>query len=1124
MAEYKGNVSSSQEGPTSTDSPQVSTGQKNTTDNRTTDFTSSGDRTQTVTKTKWALDQRLAPDRQMEFTTFLMFMQQLTEDEEYGLNLTACMGRSRSSETAWELIRANLTNLGLADLRLLMWGATPFLKGVTDEVFKGLPIVRNNSLVQVMMQALRRLYHKLRGDDRSDIFNWVKESLLPIQCPAVSNRTDEERLSGDGNLGTTANELPSGSCGPDWIDEHTLSMLGLFLIDAPPTDFGYITPQQLCQLFNDSGFAEGISGMFDIDPSRGKLLLSKLMGQCVNPRELKDVLRLGALACFYDDVGSLGNGSARELLSHLKACSNEEARKNVEMLTLALAKENPLDEELLTALETEASALYSTQLANISDQDVRDSVSDLGRRRGWTDGQSRLLIGKFLKAGGQISSGTDLMRMGTLIKGLPSNVLRNLSGEQFLLAVKEGLEDRANDLSTFQRKIIVDTILQGVNSTAAVECLSGSLIGELPLYAIQTADIRSLEEVKGKRWNRGQALYLCESLIGNGSVPASEVRQLGPIVQGVTCGMIDGYGDQFGLEMAQALGVNTVWLSRKQLSCAAQKLKSSLNKIQPEYFSDIKDAEFRGIPNAFLLHLGEEICQLPARICDSFLEKMAGAELELLPRSSAVRACLREEALRCLNKPVSALNVSEVERLGVLVCEFTGRDVSDLAATVFNASIQQFRKCRQFHAAAGNSLRAELLRSLGNISEWTADTVTSLGSMITLLGGEILLQLPDTTSVKDALLQLTASQSSPSSALSPEFDTTLDLTAVHAKIFNILVRAAAKPDSSKAQAVSSCSVAPTSEQIRELGEANSEWAGEQLACMSAQTFEDTVEELASVSGFSKEQHTALKDKAVEAWGPVSNFTGEDIAILKCIVTTLSVSELQQLELSSIDTLAGISACPAWTQEQQSAVLGRFLKLSGTTAAALGPVDLSGLGNFVCGMNASLVSQLRGEAIRLAAASLGRLTCPAAILDKLKEKVAVVFGPVKEWSAAQLSELGTVAAGSSTDDLKSLDPQMMPFLSTTAVGLIPPHRFRALSVSQLNSLGPANAAAVTEEQMKGASEEQRAAVSEALGIPYHRVASSIKTPTGGAASPVQSLSFLGLSLLTQCLPAVLLAVQ
>ncbi|XP_078064920.1 otoancorin-like, partial [Mustelus asterias] len=184
--------------------------------------------------------------------------------------------------------------------------------------------------------------------------------------------------------------------------------------------------------------------------------------------------------------------------------------------------------------------------------------------------------------------------------------------------------------------------------------------------------------------------------------------------------------------------------------------------------------------------------------------------------------------------------------------------------------------------------------------------------MVTLLDEEMLLQLPNTTVVKDALLEYSAVQVG--TAASPEFDATGNSIESKVKIFIIVVGDRAQTGSTAAR-TAACKVVPSAEEIQELGEANSYWTVEQLGCMSTQTFEDTVDFLSSVLGFSQQQRVALMDKAVEAWGPTSGFDQEQVTNLKYLISVLDVADLRQLDLSSIDTLDGMASCPTWTQEK-----------------------------------------------------------------------------------------------------------------------------------------------------------------------------------------------------------------
>ncbi|XP_072350907.1 otoancorin-like, partial [Scyliorhinus torazame] len=519
------------------------------------------------------------------------------------------------------------------------------------------------------------------------------------------------------------------------------------------------------------------------------------------------------------------------------------------------------------------------------------------------------------------------------------------------------------------------------------------------------------------------------------------------------------------------------------LTCAADKLKNFLGSLTTDFLQENLDSFLNQIPSDLLLYLGEEYtCRRFAKACGTFLEKVVDIRLELLPRSSPVRGCVRDAAVRCLNKGVSSLDESDVGKLGMLVCEFTDRNITDLPDSVFAAVVTKLGRCQQFHSTAKNSLNSKLLRIFGAVPEWTEDTVTSLGSMITLLSEDSLSGLPNVAFVKEALQKYSAPQDSAGAPASPEFgDASANLLQSQTKVFIIVVGVESAAESAGARAAV-CSVVPSVEQIQELGEANTLWSVQQLECITTDTFEDTVDVLAAIQDFSYEQCQALMEKAKEAWGPTSAFDQYQLGYLRSLLSVLPVSEIKLLNLVSIDTLESMEASPTWTQEKRAAVLERYLELNNITTADLDTIQFSGLGNFICGMKEAQINQLQNDAVRNAARSFGQLTCPPDVLDLLKRKMAVVFGPMSGWSDAQMSQLGNVAAGASSQDLMSLSRSVMPYVSSTAVACIPPERFQALSVSQLENLGPENAAAVTKAQFEALSEDQQSAVNEALGIP------------------------------------------
>ncbi|XP_069796574.1 otoancorin-like isoform X2 [Narcine bancroftii] len=1042
---------------------------------------------------------------------FLMLYHYTMKDDEYGQKLMGCVEKSCSSEMAWSLVLTNLTSLHPPVLKLLLWGSENHLLRAKADTIRKLPNARDSKQLQLMMRFFCERYHQLSKEMRMEIFLWARRSMLSSHC---SDGKMPPRTNQSIPALNSSRDPSRDDCGPRWINNKRLAVLGIFIIHAPDEDFKQIRPEQLCDLYNNGNFSRWLSQKDNLDPRRAKHLLVKLKIYCTDRAQLWNVSRLGGLACFYDNAESVDKEKAEALLSYMKSCRNKGAKENFTILLRHLAQKQVLRKEFLSEIGPFASALSSRQLTKISDSDISDVIGDLGQGRGWSKRQCAILVKKFLRHKGQVISGLDLVRLGSLVKGVNSKVLSNVSGDQLLWAAKKGLEEEAGAMSDFQRRVIVQTILVKVNSTACIKSLSGPLLKELPLSAIQHADVRNLGNLTDKPWNKAQALHLCQVLLSNGSMSASKFSQLGALIQGVTCQMLDAYSARFGMQLGQALG-NVTLLSRKQLMCAAQNFRDAVKQLGPNANREMVMNFSESIPSSVVPFLGEEtISRLYKNNCKTFLKKMAEAQLDLLPRSSPARELLRERALRCLNTPVSALNASEVDQLGMMVCELTGQNISDLSDQAFNASMKYLCKCQQFHPSASLSLDRCLRRTLGPPSGWTGDTVASLGTMVALLQEDTIQQLPNSTDIKEALKKFLASQSRHRSIPLPEFQTGFDLAGIQKKFFQIIYqKSQVETGSRTALKARSCSSALSSEQILELGQANTEWSPEQLDCMSVQTFNETVYVLAAVDGFSKEQTLTLKGKAIELWGPMSSISPENIENMQCIMVSASPSELRAMNISSIDTLDRMSACSTWSQEQRTALLDRYLEMNKMDVESLGSIQLIGLGGFICAMNGSCISQLQKNAVRLATVSLGKLRCGTDTMDALKDKVVEEFGAPKMWTRAEVTDLGNIVAGISAQELKTLNPEVMGYINSEAVILIPPNRFQELSVSQLENLSPEGAAAVTDSQKALANEEQKEAVKRALGP------SNFINPVAPSHSP--RLGSFGPSALTRALLTLIL---
>ncbi|KAL6087759.1 hypothetical protein STEG23_008059, partial [Scotinomys teguina] len=274
-------------------------------------------------------------------------------------------------------------------------------------------------------------------------------------------------------------------------------------------------------------------------------------------------------------------------------------------------------------------------------------------------------------------------------------------------------------------------------------------------------------------------------------------------------------------------------------------------------------------------------------------------------------------------------------------------------------------------------------------------------------------------------------------------------------------------------------VAPFSDDIFKLAEANTFWDPEVLLCMEEGTFIRNVELLGALKGFSQPQLMALKEKAIQVWDLPSHWKQHHIVSLGHIALALNESELEQLDLSSIDTVTSLGEQTEWTPGQAKSILKAFLEDSGYHIQDLKSFHLVGLGSTLCAMDTTEIPLIKTSEFRAVVARIGTLLCSTPVLAGFKKKAEAVFGRPIQWTSSILQELGTIAAGLTKAELRMLDKELMPHFQPSAIRCLPGETFKELSTEQIASLGPQNAASVTDSQRLQLSSAQLQSLQRAL---------------------------------------------
>ncbi|KAJ8267827.1 hypothetical protein COCON_G00129990 [Conger conger] len=639
-----------------------------------------------------------------------------------------------------------------------------------------------------------------------------------------------------------------------------------------------------------------------------------------------------------------------------------------------------------------------------------------------------------------------------------------------------------------------------MNVSELVGALPGPLLSRLSLSALKRASLRSVDQLEGREWTRAQAVFLVKKILGKRLRP-QDIRKLGSALQGVTCEMIDSTNHTEVFPLVEALEQSKSRLSRTQMRCAARKLFESLEKKRASYFANITGQELQAIPTTMLLYLPtERIAGLPDSVCSSFLEKMSRADLPLLPLNSAPRVALIEKALGCLKRNLSSLTPDDIASLGGLVLELQPWQLAALSRPALNATLLALAQGRQMHPHLQGPIRKHLQDLYGKPSDWSLDTMTLLGPLLLWVNDySTFRSLPYKPWLRGALMDLLDSRPPLTIPQPPEFNTEPDLSGLRWKIFSLAIT----PGNAKSSRTNHDPIEPRSpslENVVDVGEGNVFWTPDQLEQMSAETFTEGVSDLGVVRSYTPLQLEVLRNKTIQVWGEAGSLSEDQVLQLACITQGFSPAELQEMGITSLDSLELLSPC-GWNLDQSEVVLQGFLGGNNLTIGELGAVEVVGLGQFICGMSPQEVEELNNDTFREAVGALGAVRCSQEVTEKLKDRAVLLFGEVENWDQAEVNVLGNIIAGLQASELQSLDPSVFSFISQTAIPLILPDRLAALSVAQLLAMGPDNAAMVTPAQRKALGRLQLDALDKALGLEYLRSYISATTPPVNPLSPI-----------------------
>ncbi|XP_071067350.1 otoancorin [Dasypus novemcinctus] len=957
--------------------------------------------------------------------------------------------------------------------RVLRGSTGSFLQ---PDITQRLPQDLREDAFKNLSAVFRDLYDQTSAHSQRALYSWMTGILQ------MSSNTTDDSVS--------------------WVSAENLWILGRYMVHLSLEEIMKISPIEIGLFISYDNATKQLDTVYDITPELAQAFLERISSSNFDMRNTSTIHRLGLLVCFYDDLELLDAAMAQVLLHQMIKCSHlrgfQAGVQKLKADLLDIATENQTLNETLGSLSDAVVGLTSSQLESLSPEAVHSAISTLNQVSGWAKSQVILLSAKYL-AHEKVPSLYNISQMGVLLAGVGTQALYSMDRRDLLQALRSPISQHVSDLSPAQQQGVLSKMVEAGDTTSAIVDIQGAFFKEVSLYDLWREPGFNSTVLKEKELRRSQALFLYE-LLAQATGRPSELLSTGQLIKGVMCSHIEGMSADSFLVHFQHFENNLALLSPYQINCLAWKYWDVSRSSMPPFLLATLPARY--------------LASIPASQCVSFLISLGKSQLDSLVLDSHKKNSVLRKVQQCLDD--SLADEYAVDIVGKLLCHLPAAVIDrGVSSRAWATALHSLGHCPDLSADQKAAVRLRLLQQHGLPQNWTAETTKDVGPFLVLFSGDEL--SPVATKFPDSLQQIASKMAG--TPLPKEF-----LWAVFESVRNSSDESRSYDTSPGCHGVT----APSSDDILKLAEANACWTTEDLFCMEEDTFIRNVELLGGVSGFNWPQLMALKEKAIQVWDMPSYWREHHIVSLGRIALALNEGELEQLDLSSIDTVASLSQQTEWTPGQAKSILQGFLEDSGYNIQDLKSFHLVGLGATLCAMSITEIPLIKVSEFRVVVARIGTLLCNTPVLAEFKRKAEVAFGDPAEWTSAVLQELGTIAAGLTKEELRALDKDLMPYFQPSAVKCLPDEIFKELSPEQIASLGPENAAAVTDAQRRQLSVLQLQSLQRALDGAKPRAwldappsPSPSLTPSAGSpqGAPFSGGLWLGCSLLVLVLKSL-----
>ncbi|XP_019633186.1 PREDICTED: otoancorin-like [Branchiostoma belcheri] len=768
-----------------------------------------------------------------------------------------------------------------------------------------------------------------------------------------------------------------------------------------------------------------------------------------------------------------------ETQASMRGPSKEERELDRQLLALEMADPSSVTAATLNSLVGSLAEMQPSEIENLNADAVVGAIETLADEDfSWAE--ARTVIDKF-KSGSSVSgafSAAQVTSLGKLVAKLPLDELDQMDDADVRSAIST-FASAKSDMSPAQAKKIAKKARNGNLLDQLGNGEIDAFVDALPLKEFKDIETEIAADIANGDYSKysslqlsgAQATYLYEKMAStlSGELDRDTVISMGNAIAGAGEDVLDLIpNDNF----AEVIGAMS-----DQADFGAAMNRKMAKRLETEIisaFDQMSQTDLDTIPADVMPDVStESLDAVPAGLCGAVAQKVAGSD-RLFNTQGIRQQKHARNALRCLGKETSGdLGEADMATLGNLICGAEDAVLDRVDASGAKTALENLQNCPPKCLTEDKKTKIQELfgkmTANAQASQIDTDSLAAIGKNAFCLPDATLSGIPNdvVSNVRTSLVD-GVDMAEEEALTEQDSSCGIDRAALLAKVKE--AEAGSASSRRKRQ-----TTVYTCADVQDLGNAAVSLTEAELGAMTAAEFANCVETLGGLTGWSAGQLEVMRDKVFSDVAAAGSLTTDQILTLGKIATAFTTSHLSALDLSDIDAVYSIAQHSGYSAAQTEAAFTKYL--GSGAVSAITSEHLVGLSNFLGGMTTAQIGQIDNAAFQDAAANIGTLAgLSSDQLTALKNKAVSASGAVSSWSAADLAEFGTVAAGLETAELSALTNAQVPEVSPAAIPLYPTSTFcSGFSVDQLNLFTMEQAQAVTNEQYFACSAAQQGAI-------------------------------------------------